>query len=90
MKIILIQSLLISIVTFLCQGLHLQTQPAPYDSQVYLQSLQAIQDRLKSDLQNIESTFKSLDAAIKNATTDPNQQLRLYQEGIADERDSLY
>jgi hypothetical protein len=54
MKIILIESLLISIVILSCECLHLQTEPSVYDQQAYLESLQAIQDKLKSDLQSIE------------------------------------
>lgn len=55
-----------------------------YDPDKYLQSLQTTQDQLKSDLLNIQSMFAQLDQSIKNAAYDPNEQLRLLQEGIAD------
>jgi hypothetical protein len=75
----LIQSLLFSILIFTVTSLHLQTQPPIYDPNTYLQSLTTTQDKLNSDLQNLQSIYKSLDSSLLQATNDPNQQLRLYQ-----------
>jgi len=61
MKINLIQSLLVTILTLSAAALHLQTEPRIYDPQQYLQSLQITQDRLKRQLLNIQSTFKAMD-----------------------------
>lgn len=70
--------------------LHLQEQPRVYDPEQYLNSLQQTQTQLRNDLQNIQQQFKKLDDSISAAAYDANEQLRLYQEGIADERDSIY
>lgn len=61
-----------------------------YDPDKYVNSLQSIQDQLRTQLNDIKQQFNQLDQSIENAAYDPNQQLRLLQEGIADERDSLY
>jgi hypothetical protein len=79
MKINLIQSLVVTLLSYSSLALHLQSQPRIYDPQQYSQSLQNTQDRLKAQLLNIQSSFKALDESIKNAANDPNMQLRLYQ-----------
>jgi division protein CdvB (Snf7/Vps24/ESCRT-III family) len=61
-----------------------------YDPDKYVNALQSIQDQLSTQLNDIKQQFNQLDQSIENAAYDPNQQLRLLQEGIADERDSLY
>jgi division protein CdvB (Snf7/Vps24/ESCRT-III family) len=61
-----------------------------YDPDKYVNALQSIQDQLSTQLNDIKQQFNQLDESIENAAYDPNQQLRLLQEGIADERDSLY
>jgi hypothetical protein len=52
--------------------------------------LQQTQDQFHSDLLQIQKQFAQIDQSIKNAANDPLQQLRVYSEGVADERDSLY
>lgn len=49
-----------------------------------------IQNQLKTDLLEIQSQFAELDQQLAHAVDDPYEQLRIYEEGIADERDSLY
>jgi hypothetical protein len=52
--------------------------------------MQRTQNQLKTDLLQIQQQFAQIDQSIKNAANDPLQQLRVYEEGIADERDSLF
>lgn len=52
--------------------------------------MQQTQNQLKTDLLQIQQQFAQIDQSIKNAANDPLQQLRVYEEGIADERDSLF
>ena len=52
--------------------------------------MQQTQDQFHSDLLQIQKQFAQIDQSIKNAANDPLQQLRVYSEGVADERDSLY
>lgn len=68
---------------------HLQTNNT-YDSEAYLKALEAREDTFLKDITMINLQIADMKMVIENSTTSQNEKLAALNEGLADERDSLY
>ena len=67
-----------------------QQKEQVYDEEAYLQALQDRQDKFRGDIEQIRLQISSMDALIKESTMGSDDKLASLNEGLADERDSLY
>ncbi len=61
-----------------------------FNAEKYLSDLSQTQKKLQDDLNEVKEQIDSLNEELANTSDDPNEQLKKYNEGIADERDSIY
>jgi DNA repair ATPase RecN len=73
--------------------LHLQTVESNsnvYNKNLYLQELNSIQNRFKSDLEAIKAKFTKINEELKQTNASSSSQVIKLQETLAEERDALY
>lgn len=90
-------TLLITIIALLqttsAMHLHLQTVETNsnvYNKNLYLQELNSIQSRFKSDLEAIKAKFTKINEELKQTNASSSSQVIKLQETLAEERDALY
>lgn len=91
-------SILLVLFTFLQSShsiqIHQQTKPSNtdnvYNKNLYLQELTNIQNRFRTDLNQIKDKFTQMNQELSSTNASSSSQVITLQETLAEERDALY